>query len=236
MSSKAKVWVLSGLVATLAAAVIWKIIDRRVDPAKRPAAVASARLPIPQGSEKPSAGIKGISVATHSASTARGSKTVTAPPAAEQQSGPDEYAASPAAPGRQTGGEGGDTANSTSRESIQTQPFPSREPLPGEVIIQNAEAALARGNLISPPDDNALYWARRAQRINPQNQPAIQIEEAILLGSIQVIQADQKAGRYDSALKRLTIMQTLYPNRRELSRLRSAIQQEQSRRQQYVTR
>ncbi|HZW81067.1 MAG TPA: hypothetical protein VFF50_11385 [Candidatus Deferrimicrobiaceae bacterium] len=232
MDPKTRVWVLSGLIATLAAGVVLEIIHRKDDSPKKTAAAPIARSFAPVGGEKPSAGKKTAGVATSVAPTAVAPKRATVAPPAKKHSGPDEYAASPPAPREQTGARDG--ANATSGESVQTRTVPSREPLSAEVMIQNAQAALARGDLISPPEENALYWSRRARRINPQNQPAVAIEETILLGSIQLIEADRRAGRYDRALKRLSIMQTLYPDRPELARLLSAIQQEQSSRHQYV--
>jgi hypothetical protein len=96
-------------------------------------------------------------------------------------------------------------------------------------MMQNAQTALARGNLISPADDSALYWARRVQEVQPQNQTAIQIEAMILAGSIRLIEAEEKASRYENASRRLDALQALYPSRRDLFvRMRSDLRKAQS--------
>ena len=95
--------------------------------------------------------------------------------------------------------------------------------------MQNAQTALARGNLISPADDSALYWARRVQEVQPQNQTAIRIEDMILVGSIRLIEAEEKASRFENASRRLDALQALYPSRRDLfARMRSEIKKAQS--------
>jgi hypothetical protein len=110
-----------------------------------------------------------------------------------------------------------------------SQPALSPPPLSADGMMQNAQTALARGNLISPADDSALYWARRVQEVQPQNQTAIQIEDMILVGSIRLIEAEEKASRYENASRRLDALQALYPSRRDLfARMRSEIKKAQS--------
>jgi hypothetical protein len=109
------------------------------------------------------------------------------------------------------------------------QPTSNPPPLSADGMMQNAQAALARGNLISPADDSALYWARRVQEVQPQNQTAIRIEDMILVGSIRLIQAEEKASRYENASRRLDALQALYPSRRDLlGRMRSELKAAQS--------
>jgi hypothetical protein len=109
------------------------------------------------------------------------------------------------------------------------QPASNPPPLSADGMMQNAQAALARGNLISPADDSALYWARRVQEVQPQNQTAIRIEDMILVGSIRLIQAEEKASRYENASRRLDALQALYPSRRDLlARMRSELKAAQS--------
>lgn len=108
-------------------------------------------------------------------------------------------------------------------------PIPNKGPLPLDLIIANAQAALANGQLITPTDNSALYWARRARRLDPSNETATRIENTILLGGIHLVQLDRKAGSYQRALDRLTTLQRLYPNRLDLAQLRSAILVDESR-------
>jgi hypothetical protein len=335
MSAKSKVWALAVLVAALASGVTWEIIHRKDEPSRRPAAVASARIPgplNPQSSPAPDAsagdggGGGGDAPAPASAPAAptpevkqaiadevkaqlaqqqaqagqSGGSSASAAAPANASAGEVPPALDPArrtfvvtsdlsvvANGQECGLTAGDVITrltdtpdadnmvnasvSASKKSdcaagqtvavkvddleeMQnhfaekvndglselakkqgTNGMP-KAPLSVDAMVQNAQAALAAGNPISPPDNSALYWARRARRINPQNHAAIQIEETILFGSIQLIQADRKAGRYERALGRLDTVQALYPDHRELAQLRSEILEEQSRRQRYAPR
>lgn len=98
---------------------------------------------------------------------------------------------------------------------------------PAEVYVEKAQAALARGHLIYPEDDSAIYWARRAKLLNPQNGTAILIEQLILTQSVQIIQNERKAKRYNAARSQLVVLESLYPNRADLERLRSTLTSEQ---------
>jgi len=110
--------------------------------------------------------------------------------------------------------------------STLQHPQPSR-PTPAEVYVEKAQAALARGHLIYPEDDSAIYWARRAELLNPQNGTAILIEQLILTQSVQIIQNERKAKRYNAARSQLAVLESLYPNRADLERLRSTLTSEQ---------
>ncbi len=216
MNPKTRVAVLGGLVVILAGGVTWEITHHEDAPSKGPAAVASAHVKsesrvataAPPPRTKPSprvpAGDDGLS--TYGGGGVGGGGRNIDDDAQAASAPPPAASAAPAdgSPGSSGG--------------------PYTDPLPVTQLVKNAQAALVRGDLISPTDNSALYWARRARRVNPQNTAAIQIEETILLGSIQLIQADRKAGRYNSALQRLDTMQTLFPDRVELWRLRSDIE------------
>jgi hypothetical protein len=120
----------------------------------------------------------------------------------------------------------GDQGKSGSEVTASTPAPPTAHagPLPIEVIIANAQAALANKQLITPEDNSALYWARRARRLDPTNETATKIENAIFQVTMNIIQQDRKAGRYQSALDRVAILQHLYPNRPDLVQLQSVIQ------------
>jgi hypothetical protein len=108
---------------------------------------------------------------------------------------------------------------------------PQPQPVPMEVFMQNARTALASGHLISPENDNALYWVRRAKQISPQDVAAIQIEDMILNEGVRIVQRQQKAQNYDAALGLLATLQSLYPDHAELQRLRLKIYIEQEQQQ-----
>jgi hypothetical protein len=97
------------------------------------------------------------------------------------------------------------------------------QPVPMEVFMQNARTALAAGHLISPQNDNALYWVRRAKKISPQDVAANQIEDMILTEGVRIVERHQKARNFDSALRLLASLQSLYPGHAELGRLRLKI-------------
>jgi hypothetical protein len=121
------------------------------------------------------------------------------------------------------------TSGTPKSTHVGTPPTPNKGPLPLDVIVSNAQAALANGQLITPSDNSALYWARRARRLDPSNETAIRIENAVFLGGIHLVQQDRKAGRYQSALDRVAILQSLYPNGPDLTELRSVILADESR-------
>ena len=104
---------------------------------------------------------------------------------------------------------------------------PPPQPLPIEGFMQNARTALAEGNLISPENNNALYWVRRAKEINPHDTAAIQIEQMILAHGILIVQREQKAKNYAGALALLAPLESLYPNNSDLRKLRTSIWDEQ---------
>ena len=106
------------------------------------------------------------------------------------------------------------------------QTIPPR-PTPVEMYVDKARAALVKGHLIYPEDDSAIYWARRAKLLNPQNAVAIQIEQLILAQSVQVVQNQRKAKQYSSARTNLAVLESLYPNRADLERLSSTLMSEQ---------
>ncbi len=108
----------------------------------------------------------------------------------------------------------------------RAQPIQPR-PTPAEIYVEKARAALVKGHLLYPEDDSALYWARRAKMLNPQNGTAIQIEQLILDQSVQAIQNDRKAKKYNAARTQLAILESLFPNRADLERLRYTILSEQ---------
>lgn len=253
MNAKTKMWVLAALVTALATAVIWQIVHGKDELSPKPAAVASSRLPSAVG--KPGAGVPISSPRAAAAPTgAAPSFTPSATPL-PSSSGSDEIPSSrppssslPGTSGSgrdakvrsdygKTGG-GGGVSDSASQGGggggvVGSAPDGQSMKAPGpsvDEMVQNAQTALARGNLITPPDNSALYWARRARQVEPQNRVAIQIEDMILVGSIRVVEADRRAGRYDNALRNLDMLQSLYPNRRdELGQLRSVIVNEQRR-------
>ncbi len=106
------------------------------------------------------------------------------------------------------------------------QTIPPR-PTPVEMYVEKARAALVKGHLIYPEDDSAIYWARRAKLLNPQNAVAIQIEQLILAQSVQVVQNQRKAKQYSAARTNLAVLESLYPNRADLERLSSTLISEQ---------
>jgi hypothetical protein len=248
VSAKTKMWVLAVLVTALAAAVIWQIVHGKNELLPKPADVASARVPT-SAVGKPAAGVP-------TSPPPVVSRPLNIPPSAippQSSRRSDEIASSrrPSSTLPETGGSEGD-ANSL-RDNGKTggevpdssahgggggglegptpdgQSMNNRGPSVDE-MVQNAQTALARGNLISPRDGSALYWVRRVQQVDPQNRVAIQIEDMILVGSIRVIEADRRAGRYDGALRNLDMLQSLYPNRRDdLGQLRSSIVNDQRR-------
>lgn len=223
MNPNTRVAVLVVLVVILAGGVTWEITHHKDAPSKGPAAVASAHresesqvataAPPPRSKPSPRvpAGDDGLSTGGGGGVGGGGGGRNRDDDAQAASAPPPAASAAPA--DGSPGGSGG----------------PYTDPLPVAQLVKNAQAALVRGDLISPEDNSALYWARRARRVNPQNTAAIQIEETILLGSIRLIQADRKAGRYNSALQRLDTMQTLFPDRVELWRLRSDIEGEMRR-------
>lgn len=105
-----------------------------------------------------------------------------------------------------------------------------------EVFMQNARTSLAHGNLISPQNDNALYWVRRAKQISPQDVAAIQIENMILTEGVRIVERQHKAQNYDSALRLLASLESLYPDHAELRRLKLKIWIEQEQHQYQKTR
>jgi hypothetical protein len=193
----------------------------------------NASSPLP----KPNAGIEGDATPPAAQRKIKLKNTVPAPiqqrPAAEGIAAPSQSKAGTSPPQQPTAAASSNTppagGAAVPKVSDSPQVSSAQGSLTPEGMLEKAQAALARGDYVSPPDNNALYWARRARRMNPQYQPAIQIEETILFEVTQLIQSDRKAGRYDSALMRLDMMQKLYPNRTQLTQLRSTIQQEQSR-------
>jgi hypothetical protein len=188
---------------------------------------------------KPNAGIEGDATPPPAKRKIALKNAVPAPipqrPAAERSAAPPQSKAGTSPPQQPTAAVSSNTppAGAAAAPKISDSPQPQlstpQGPLTAEMMLEKAQAALARGDYVSTPDNNALYWARRARRMNPQYQPAIQIEETIFFEVTQLIQSDRKAGRYDSALMRLDMMQKLYPNRTQLTQLRSTIQQEKSR-------
>ncbi len=110
----------------------------------------------------------------------------------------------------------------------RAQPTPPR-PTPVEMYVEKARAALVKGHLIYPEDDSAIYWARRAKLLNPQNGVAIQIEKLIFDQSLQVVQIQRRAKQYNAARINLAVLESLYPNRADLERLRSTLMSEQLR-------
>jgi hypothetical protein len=108
----------------------------------------------------------------------------------------------------------------------RAQPIPPR-PSPVEMYVEKARAALVKGHLIYPEDDSAIYWARRAKLLNPQNGVAIQIEQLIFDQSVRTVQIERKAKQYSAALTNLAVLESLYPNRADLERLRFTLVSEQ---------
>jgi hypothetical protein len=104
------------------------------------------------------------------------------------------------------------------------------QPVPMEVFMQNARTALASGHLISPQNDNALYWVRRARQISPQDAAAVQIEDMILHQGVRIVQNQEKAQNYDAALNLLSSLESLFPNHSDLRKLRIQIWTEQAQR------
>jgi hypothetical protein len=256
VNAKTKIWVLAALVAVLAAGVIWQTIRSKDELPPKDGAVASVKAPSAVG--KPTAGVLNSPPAISAPGAPSASLPPSASPPLNsgplpksspppKTKGSDQYALSrsPSKPSGsggdanspgdygQTGGGGPGATGSQGGGGVASAPdgqsMNDRGPSVEE-MVQNAQTALARGNLISPRDESALYWARRARQVDPQNRVAIQIEDMILVGSIRVIEADRKAGRYENALRNLDMLQSLYPNRRDdLGQLRSAIANEQRR-------
>lgn len=259
VNGKTKMWVLGALVAVLAAGVTWQTIRGKYELSPKVAAVPSAKAPSAVGKPAAGVLNSQPPVTSAPAAPSASPPPNAGPPPSASpppiSKGSDEYAFSrppgkpsgsggdanslrdngqtgggePGATGSQVGGGGGVVGSAPVGSASDGQSMNDRGPSVEE-MVQNAQTALARGNLISPRDASALYWARRARQVDPQNRVAIQIEDMILVGSIRVIEADRRAGRYDNALRNLDMLQSLYPNRRDdLGQLRSAIVNDQRR-------
>jgi hypothetical protein len=103
---------------------------------------------------------------------------------------------------------------------------PSAQALPPyQQAHEKAELAFAAERYIDPPDDSALFWARRAgERGDPE---APQIAQQILSRMAQKVQQARAAQNYDLSVALLTKLAALYPDHPELERLCIAAQHEQ---------
>jgi len=96
---------------------------------------------------------------------------------------------------------------------------------PYQQAHEKAEQAFAAERYIDPPDDSALFWARRAGELGDPEAP--QIAQQVLSRMAQKVQQARAAHNYDLSVALLTKLAALYPDHPELQRLSLAAQQEQ---------
>lgn len=92
-------------------------------------------------------------------------------------------------------------------------------------LVSKAKAAMARGDLTEPSQDNALKWAREA-RVYGSGEGA-SVENQIYAELLNSVEDSRKATDYATALQKLDQMILLFPNRNSLPTLRAAIRKEQ---------
>jgi hypothetical protein len=92
-------------------------------------------------------------------------------------------------------------------------------------LVSKAKAAMARGDLTEPSQDNALKWAREA-RVYGSGEGA-SIENQIYAELLNSVEESRKAADYATALQKIDRMILLFPNRNSLPTLKAAIRKEQ---------
>ncbi len=96
---------------------------------------------------------------------------------------------------------------------------------PYQQAHENAEKAFAAASYIEPPEDSALFWARKAKL---EGDPvADQIEQQVLEKMKFSVQAARGARNYELATSTLEKLTLLFPDRFELQQMTVTIHQEQ---------
>jgi ribosomal protein L40E len=171
--------------------------------------------------ELPEAGGSANSVALQPAPTGRAPQP-SAPPGSEPASGP---------PAQTQGSVHFVGKSSRAAVTVQNPQRTAEAQLPAPAVPAyqqahaNAEQALAAERYIDPPDDCALFWARKARQ---QGDPGMdQIEQQVLDKEVATVQVARAAQNYDLATTLLTKLKTLFPDHPELEQMTLMIQQEQ---------
>jgi len=169
--------------------------------------------------------------------TNESAQTESSSPEPQPSSSPDTGQSTVAPPQNQSAQPPGGGLSSGSSSAIPRSPQRSARgtgggappPAPAAPAYQqaheSAEQAFTAARYIEPPDDSALFWARRARQ---QGDPAAdQIEQQVFDRMTATVQAARGTRNYDLAAALLAKLLPLFPDRAELQQMNAAIRQEQ---------
>jgi hypothetical protein len=91
-------------------------------------------------------------------------------------------------------------------------------------LISKAQEAFDRGSFLEPEDDNALKWAREAQKAGKPS--AMRIEDQVYSNMMKDLAQLRADHNYDSALMLVNAMVRAFPNHNSLPTVRRAIQRD----------
>lgn len=136
------------------------------------------------------------------------------PPQTEPQEAAGELGVGPASP--------------ASAKPGRTPRTPSVQAAPAyQQAHQNAEQALYASRFLEPPEDSALFWARKAKSLgDPAADP---IEQQVFEKQMASVQDAMQAHDYARAQSQVSQLMHYFPDRPELQQMPNTIQQEQQR-------
>jgi hypothetical protein len=135
------------------------------------------------------------------------------------------------APPEQQGvaGEGKDVAppNPTPAKSARNSPriTSAQAAPPYEQVHQAAEQALKASRLLDPPEDSALFWARKAKLLNDPGADWIELQ--VLQREMLSVQDSMQAHNYTQAQQQVSQLAHFFPDRAEVQQMAGTVQQEQ---------
>lgn len=111
---------------------------------------------------------------------------------------------------------------------VAAAPAPTPPP-PYQEAHLNATTALSASRFLDPPEDNALFWARKAKSLGDPE--ALQIEQRVFEIQMSSLNEARSVHDYPRAQSQALLLARNFPEHTELQQMQSAIQQEQ---QQYA--
>lgn len=152
------------------------------------------------------------------------------PPVAQQQVPVSHVPTAPDASQADAGAQATDTHPSPHSTMMTATAVPSEDEAKrsttADELVDRAHIALAKGNLISPPNDNAVYWSREAQRAGRPSARGIQ--EQVYSNLMAQVTEYRDAGKNAEALDLIEQMIRVFPNHSALPAIRDAIRKEHS--------
>jgi hypothetical protein len=99
------------------------------------------------------------------------------------------------------------------KEIARNQPPPPAPPPVDTAAtpLQKAQAMFAKQQLLTPPNDCALYWAQRATAVGDRR--GAEIERGIQQVVLEEFRSDLQSGNYSQASQLITEMEHFYPGR-----------------------